>query len=49
MKPIKFLFATMIAVLALVTLPSCSDDKTNLPYPRPKPLQAHTQGIWNAL
>lgn len=26
MKPIKFLFATVIAVLALVTLPSCSDD-----------------------
>ena len=26
MKPIKFLFATMIALLALVTLPSCSDD-----------------------
>lgn len=26
MKPIKFLFATMIALLAFVTLPSCSDD-----------------------
>ena len=31
MKPIKFLFATMIAVLALVTLPSCSDDNEDEP------------------
>lgn len=31
MKPIKFLFATMIAVLALVTLPSCSDNNEDEP------------------
>ena len=31
MKPIKFLFATIIAVLALVTLPSCIHDNEDEP------------------
>ena len=47
MKQIKFLFATIMAVVFLTTFSSCSDEKDEPAVPAAKQFRVHTPVIWN--